>query len=393
MTAHQQSPFKEGEVSEILKRLTGSYAHRNAEAVSQRAAFAGLLQDDELERDEADQDFSDLDELLAQHSVDLTAKSRAVAHSSPESFMSIEVGLFAGEPSYVPQSSPGDEAEAGLDSSVLDEPVNPNQPDQFGPGVNAKTGCSKRHGRALSTPGRAGLVANFHLSHAERLVAITNLRELDPTIFDDQLEKLLRIDALIQKLAREYQGRGELPDWAKFVTPEMKQFFRTFLLSTKPDAKTITIRLDHQTAEAALLSPRPPANYLGEIIKRTLAKLGIETDMTFTLEFNHTGRSENHPAHIHGTLCVPDDKVDEVTKALRNALSEGYRQRYKNLAIHIEKPKSARAWAAYCVKEYNTTAIKLTTHRGQKTRPDYGSRKLTQDAKVLYANIDAWLNA
>ena len=391
MNGNQQNPFKEGEVTEILKRLKGSFAHRNAEAVSQRAAFAGLPQDDELEQDEADQDFSDLDELLAQHPVDLTAKSRAVAHSSPESFISIEVGLFAGQPSYVPQSSPGDETEAGLDRSVLDEPFTPNQPDQFGPGVNAKTGCSKRHGRALLTPGRAGLVANFHLSHAERLVAITNLKELDPTISDDQLEKLLRIDALIQKLAREYQGRGELPNWAKFVTPEMKQFFRTFLLSTKPDAKTITIRLDHETAEAALAGPRPPANYLGEIIKRTLAKHCVETDMTFTLEFNHTGRTENHPAHIHGTLCIPDDRVDEVTEALRNALAEGYRQRYKNLAVHIEKPKSARAWAAYCVKECNTTAIKLTTDRGQKTRPDYAARKLTQDARAFYENISAWL--
>lgn len=327
MTAHQQSPFKEGEVSEILKRLIGSFAHRNAEAVSQRAAFAGLLQDDELEQDEAGQDFSGLDELLAQHSVDLTAKSRAVAHGSPESFISIEVGLFAGEPSYVPQSSPCDEAEAGLDSSALDEPVTPNKPDQFGPGVNAKTGCSKRHGRALSTPGRAGLVANFHLSHAERLVAITNLRELDPILTDDQLKKLLKIDAFVHTLVQGYQGNGELPDWAKFVTPEMKQFFRIYLLSTKPGAKTITIRLDHETAEAALAGPRPPANYLGEIIKRTLAKLGIETDMTFTLEFIHTGRTENHPAHIHGTLCIPDDKADEVTEALRNALSEGYRQR------------------------------------------------------------------
>lgn len=392
MTGNQQSPFKEGEVTEILKRLTGSVAQRNAEAVLQRTVFAGLYQDDVLEQDEADQDFSDLDELLAPHSTDLTASSPAVAHSLPESFLAMEIELLAGQPSYVLQSGLCDQTEDGQDGSFLDEPGTPNQADQLGPGVNAKAGCSNRHRRALSTPGRAGLIANFHLGHSERLVAITNLRELDPTLTDDQLETLLKIDAYIQKLAQEYQGRGELPDWAKFVTPEMKQFFRTFLLCTKPDANTITIRLDHKTAKAALSGPRPPANYLGEIIKRTLAKLGIETGMTFTVEFNHTCRTENHPAHIHGTVCIPDDRIDEVTEALRSALAEGYRQRYTNLAVHIEKPKSARAWATYCIKEYGITAIKLTTDRGRKTRPEYSTQKLTQDAKAFYENISAWLD-
>ncbi len=396
MNGNQQSTFKEGEVTEILKRLTGSFAQCNAEAVLQRAVFAGLYQDDVLEQDEADQDFSDLDELLAPNSVDMNSKSRAVAHSSPESLLAIETGLFAGEPSYVLKRDPGGEKEAKQDASFLDELGTLSQADRPLPGVNAKSSRSKRHGRTLSTPGRAGLVANFHLSHAERLVAITaitSLRELDPTLTDDQLKKLLKIDAFVHTLVQGYQGSGELPDWAKFVTPEMKQFFRIYLLSTKPGAKTITIRLDHETAEAALAGPRPPANYLGEIIKRTLAKLGIETDLTFNLEFNHTGRTENHPAHIHGTLCIPDDRIDEVTETLRNALAEGYRQRYKNLAVHIEKPRSAHWWAAYCVKEYDTTAIKLTTDRGQKTRPDYATRELTQQAKAFYEGISAWLLA
>ncbi|WP_262498777.1 hypothetical protein [Pseudomonas sp. WS 5071] len=159
----------------------------------------------------------------------------------------------------------------------------------------------------------------------------------------------------------------------------------------KPDSKTLTIRLDHKTAEAALVAPRGPANYLAAIIRRTLAKLSIETNLTFNLEFSHTGRRENHPAHIHGALCIPDDKVNEVTEALRSALAEGYRQRYKNLAVHIEKPRSGRSWAAYCVKEYDITGIELTADRGRKTRPDYATQKLTQDARAFYENISAWL--
>ncbi|MFY1032700.1 hypothetical protein [Pseudomonas asiatica] len=200
-------------------------------------------------------------------------------------------------------------------------------------GVNAKKGCSKQSGRPLSTPARAGLVANFHLSHTERVVAIG---ELHTDLDRDQLEALLSTDAFILKLMQGYQGTGELPGWAKFVSPVIKQYFRLHRLCTKPDAKTVTIRLDHNSAEAALAAQRGPANHLAEIIKRTLKKLGIETDLAFNLEFNHTGNTENHPLHIHGALCIPDHRVHEVSEALRGALALGYRQRYTNLAVHVE---------------------------------------------------------
>jgi len=183
-----------------------------------------------------------------------------------------------------------------------------------------------------------------------------------------------------------------LPDWAKFVSPEMKQYFRLHLLCTKPDAKTITIRLAHDSAEAALAAPRGPANYLAEIIKRALVRLGIETEVAFNLEFNHTGSTENHPLHLHGAFCIPDDRMDAVSEALRTALALDYRQRYKNIAVHIEKPRSARWWATYCIKEYSITACRLEADRGRKSRPDYAAQKLTQEAKAFYEGISAWLN-
>ena len=266
--------------------------------------------------------------------------------------------------------------------------VIPRDIDVAGSGVNAKNRCSKRRGRALSTPSKTGLLANFYLGHAERVVAI---KDLHPDLDHGQIEKVLKIDTFVQKLVQEYQGNGELPDWAKFVRPEIKQFFRIFRLCTKPDAKTITIRLDHETAEAALAAPRGPANYIAEIIKRTLAKLGITTDQAFNIEFNHTGRTENHPAHIHGALCIPDDRVVEVIGALRSALAEGYRQRYNNLAVHIEAPRSGRSWAIYCIKEYDLTASKLSAKRLRKTRPDYATQTLTQQAQNLYESISNWI--
>ncbi|MGE1082460.1 hypothetical protein ACQJ0O_09520 [Pseudomonas shirazensis] len=265
----------------------------------------------------------------------------------------------------------------------------PRQASHAGAGVNAKIVYSKRGGRPLSTPTRAGVVANFHLSHVERVVAIGELS----TDFDrDQVEALLSTDAFILKLMQSYLGTRELPDWAKFVSPEMKQYFRLHLLCTKPNAKTVTIRLDHDSAEAATAAQRGPANHLAEIIKRTLKKLGIETDLAFNLEFNHTGSTENHPLHIHGAFCIPDGRVSEVSEALRRALALGYRQRYTNLAVHIENPRSAHWWAAYCIKEYTVTAARLEAEREQKTRPDYSLQSLTQEAKAFYEEIGGWLN-
>lgn len=394
MTTNHQSPFKEGEVLEIQTRLLSSARNRHAESMAQRQAYRNLFGDDWTEQPhpiDVDLDESaHLDDLIVEPALELPADPREVIIGAPQEHRAIEVGLFAGEPSYRPLSSSRPHLEDQQASNVPVKQVTPRDIDVAGSGVNAKNRRSKRRGRALSTPSKMGLIANFYLGHAERVVAI---KDLHPDLDHDQIEKLLKVDAFVRKLMQEYQGAGELPDWAKFVRPEIKQFFRIFRLCTKPDAKTITIRLDHETAEAALAAPRGPANYIGEIIKRTLAKLGIATDQAFNIEFNHTGRTENHPAHIHGALCIPDDRVNEVTGALREALADGYRQRYNNLAVHIEAPRSARSWAIYCIKEYASIAIRLSVERGRKSRPDYSTHKLTQEAKELYEGIGTWINA
>jgi hypothetical protein len=400
MTFKHQSPFKEGEVTEILQRLRDSQMRLHSEAVSSRDAlrdqfgsdwFAGVTVT-ETAAEETDDAFSGLNSLLTQRDGDKAAVSLyAKDNGGVGESIASKYGLFADEPSY-PSSNPEPrpECEEGLPShSLCPQPEISGQADHAIYGVNAKKRHSKQKSKPLSTPGRAGLVANFHLSHEAHLVAIGNLHtDLDR----DQLQALLKTDAFIQKLMKSYQGTGELPGWAKFVSSEMKQYFRLHLLCTKPDAKTITIRLDRDSAEAALAAPRGPANHLAEIIKRTLAKLGIETGLAFNLEFNHTGSTENHPLHIHGALCIPEDKVEEVSEALRKALAMDYRQRYKNLAVHIEKPRNSHWWAAYCIKEYDITACRLETERGRKSRPDYATQKLTREAKAFYEKISVWLN-
>lgn len=394
MTTNHQSPFKEGEVLEIQIRLLSSARNRHAESMAQRQAYRNLFGDDwieQLQPIDVDLDESThLDELLVEPALELPAGPRETIHSTPEEYRAIEVGLFAGAPSYRPLSSYRPHMEYQETSAFPVSQVIPRDIDVAGSGVNAKNIRSKRRGRALSTPNKTGLLADFYLGHAQRVVAI---KDLHPDLDHEQIERALKIDAFVRKLVQEYQGTGELPDWAKFVRPEIKQFFRIFRLCTQPDAKTITIRLDHETAEAALAAPRGPANYIAEIMKRTLAKLGIATDQAFNIEFNHTGRTENHPAHIHGALCIPDDQVVEVVGALRRALAEGYRQRYINVAVHIEAPRSARSWAIYCVKEYRTTASMLFDERLRRTSPDYATQKLTQQAKKMYESMSAWMNS
>lgn len=400
MTFNHQSPFKEGEVPQILQRLRDSELRNHAEAIATRDAFRAQFGVDWIAGVETvgaapvevDDALIALDSLLTQHG-DGQAPARPHTTTRREGDVSSapEPGLFEGEPSYplsYPESHPEDREALPLDS-LCSQPQTPNHASHAESGVNAKTARSKQKSRPLSTPVRAGLVAKFHLSHAERVVAIS---ELHPDLDHDQLEKLLNTDAFIQKLMKSYQGTGELPGWAKFVSPEMKQYFRLHLLCTKPDAKTITIRLDHRTAEAALAAPRGPANYLADIIKRTLAKLGLKTELAFNIEFNHTGRTENHPLHIHGALCVPEDRLEEVSDVLRNALAEGYRQRYRNLAVHIEQPRSAHWWAAYSIKEYSITASRLGVEAGRKARPDYSTRALTQEAKLFYDGVSTWLH-
>ena len=392
MTSKYQSPFKEGEVPQILQKLHDSELRRHAEQIATRDSIRALFGEDcftdEGTVDAASEsrcaEFDDLSFLLNE----APATPYTELHSNFDKPPELEIGLSAGEHAPSSRESHSEDIKTAPLDLLCPQQDNPVQANHVEAGVNTKKGRSNRATRMFSTPGRAGLVAGFYFGHVERVVAISKLHtDLD----HDQLEKLLKTDAFIQKLIQSYQGIGKLPDWAKFVSPEMKQFFRLFQLCTKPNAKTITIRLDHQTAEAALAAPRGPANYLAAIIKRTLAKLGIETDLAFNLEFNHTGRTENHPAHIHGALCVPGDRIGDVTEALRCALAEGYRQRYRNLAVHIEVPHRPHWWASYCVKEYGITAIKLSSDRVRKTRPDYATQSLTQEAKAFYEGINTWL--
>ncbi|EMB2851993.1 TPA: hypothetical protein ACNH9H_004028 [Pseudomonas aeruginosa] len=283
--------------------------------------------------------------------------------------------------------------------SVQQRPILPEEVGRFatdkppqhvgGRGVNAKSSRRRPPRKILSTPQQAGLIASFHAGHEQRVAAISDLH---PDLDNEQVTKLRSINSFISKLAKSYKGTGKLADWSKHVPPHIKQFFRLLWLARQPDAKAFTIRLDHDTATAALAAKRSPANHLAGIIQRTLTKLGITTEQAFNLEFVHGTSRENHPLHVHGIFCIPAARIEEVSKALRIALAKEYRQRFGNLAVHIESIQNERWWAAYCIKEHDITAGQLRDIRSRENDPDYAGRAARRGGKVIYERVSDWLD-
>lgn len=183
-----------------------------------------------------------------------------------------------------------------------------------------------------------------------------------------------------------------LPDWSKSLSKDIKQFFRLRHLLSQPHAYVISIRLGHKVADAALNAPRGPADYLASVIMRTLKALDINTELAFNLEFVHGACRENHPLHIHGALCVPDDQIPAVIKALTRALATEYRARWKNVAVLLERPRSPGFWASYCIKESAVTSEVLFRKFGRTDSASYATRAQTRSARAFYAKIDKWFS-
>lgn len=254
-------------------------------------------------------------------------------------------------------------------------------------GVNAKKIRRRVTARALVTPGQAWLLAGFAAGMEKRVAAIS---QLDPQIDRRDIERIQKIDSYVQSLARSYLSTGKLPDWSKSLSKDIKQFFRLRHLISQPHAHVISIRLGHKVAEAALNAPRGPADYLAGVIMRTLKALGINTELAFNLEFVHGVCRENHPLHIHGVLCVPDEQLPAVTDALTQALASGYRARWKNVAVLLERPQSPGFWASYCIKESAVTSEILFRKSGRTDSASYSTRGQTRNAREFYTKIDEW---
>ena len=264
-----------------------------------------------------------------------------------------------------------------------------NTPGLFGIGVNAKNARRRVGSKGLSAVGQARVLVDFAAGMEKRLAAIS---QLHPQLDHADIQRIQRIDAYVQRMARSYLSAGKLPDWSKSLSKDIKQFFRLRQLLSQPNAQTVTIRLGHDVAEAALRAPRGPAGYLAALISRQLKALGIETELVFNLEFIHGACIENHPMHIHGALRIPDGQISVVTEALRKCLASTYRSRWRNLAVKLEKPQKGGFWPCYCVKESAVTVEVLSRHGVRTPSASYSTRSQTQMTREFYSQIDTWLS-
>lgn len=365
MTINSNNPFG----PEAVARFKASIQRQRAEEREEGHKISASVRriGDDIEEPELDPEllpvFSEL-ELLLQPAIEGLDSTQSSTIVSEHEGMLPFAGLYATE------SAPS-----------------PNQDDDSG--VNAKIRQRREKRKTLSTLGQARLLTIFSLGRKKRLVAIS---ELHPDLDKAEIDRLLEINTDTKAMLNSYLGSGSLPDWAKALRNDLKQFFRLLHLASQPSAQTMSIRLDHDIATAALAAPRGPADYLADTIKRTLKKLGLETEMAFNLEFIHGASKENHSLHIHGVFCIPDKRIPDVTEALRVALAPDYRARWSNVAVLIEPPQSVSCWAAYCVKEHGITMKMLEAQTGEKWSPGYSSRLLTQRARIFYEDTGAWLD-
>lgn len=383
-----KSGLSPDEVQAYRQRLTDSAKCARDAAIKNRDSmnklFAGFTADHQSPDEDLENELATLDSLLLATTTTPTAR--------PESVVSTDDC----ESGFLPPTASGlytQPAEWGLfptietseaKRSIAKKTVTPLAATS---GVDAKSGRQRPRYKKLATTHQAGLLANFQGMHEKGVVAISDLH---PDLDHERIAQIEAKISFIIQVARSYKGKGtgKLADWSKHVPAEIKQFFRLLWLARQPGAIAVTIRLDHHTATKALTAPRGPANHLAGIIQRTLAKMGITTDHAFNLEYTHGTSKENHPLHLHGILCIPADRVEEVRLALRSALAEGYRQRFDNLAVHIEAIRNHRWWAGYCTKEQNITAETLKKVRGRKTVPDYACASARDGGKTLYESVN-----
>lgn len=265
----------------------------------------------------------------------------------------------------------------------------PYVPEEVGAGVNAKIARRRTSSKSLATVGQARVLASLAAGMERRLVAIN---QLDPQLDQQDIKRIQKIDSHVHGITRSYLSTTRLPKWSKILGKDIKQFFRLRQLLCQPDAYAMTIRLGHDVAEAALIAPRGPADYLAALISRQLKALGIEAELVFNLEFIHGACRGNHPMHIHGALRIPQSRIEEATEALRKALASTYRARWKNAAVKLEKPQQGDFWPCYCVKESGITLEILTRYGFRGASPSYSTRSQTQKAREFYNQIDKWLS-
>lgn len=157
-----------------------------------------------------------------------------------------------------------------------------------------------------------------------------------------------------------------LPHWEK-TTISLKVMAMSSE-SSREGAQTINLRLNSVVCGKALASPRGPASYMQDAIKRAFDKTfgkGKGPDFWFVIETDTNARF-----HLHGAVVTPNmaDAVDMVDAALRTAggkwESDGGHQ-HQQVTRSLDDPLW---WAFYAVKRMNIGGGRISSKLFASTR-------------------------
>ena len=152
-------------------------------------------------------------------------------------------------------------------------------------------------------------------------------------------------------------GTYRLPHWEK-TTISLKVMAMS-VVSAKAGAQTINLRLSSDVCRRALKTPRGPAAYMQDIIRKALTRTfgkGNVPEFWFVIEADSSERF-----HLHGAVETPNlpNAVSLIDQALRSAgggWDDAKGQHHQHTASGLDDPF---VWASYAVKTMTLTRSRL----------------------------------
>lgn len=157
-----------------------------------------------------------------------------------------------------------------------------------------------------------------------------------------------------------------LPHWEK-TTISLKVMAMSSECS-KEGAQTINLRPNSTVCAKALVSPRGPASYMQDAIKRTFDKTfgkGKGPDFWFVIEMDTATKF-----HLHGAVVTPNvtgsvDKVDAALRAAGGKWESAGGHHHQQVTKSLDDPMW---WAFYVVKRMNIANRTISTKLFASTR-------------------------
>lgn len=149
-------------------------------------------------------------------------------------------------------------------------------------------------------------------------------------------------------------GTYRLPHW-DHTTISLKVMAMS-IISAEEGAQTINLHLSPDVEGQAVASPRGPAGYMQDRIRRALAGVfgGVAPEFWFTVESDRKGHF-----HLHGAVVTPSSPnarklVDDALRTAGGKWRNGKGQLHQQLSVELLDPIY---WASYTLKHLNLSSL------------------------------------